>query len=97
MSGFVAWHVIGHQRRFATYLAQQRDEFGNGLSQRSAQGVPSAFSGYGEIGQGLPPYLALLGFPVMVWSRTASRRLPRSGFPWALRVSPPCLAKPKCW
>src|SRR5690242_21842057 len=26
MSGFVAWHVIGHQRRFATYQAQQREE-----------------------------------------------------------------------
>src|SRR5882757_5501801 len=51
MSGFVIWHVIWHQRRFATYLAQQRDQLWRRLRQRAAQDVPVALLGYGEIGQ----------------------------------------------
>lgn len=71
MSGFVVWHVIGHQRRFATYQVQQRNRIWQRLSQRTAQSVPIAVLGYGEIGQKVAADLALLGFPVMVWSRTA--------------------------
>jgi glyoxylate/hydroxypyruvate reductase len=71
MSGFVAWHVIGHQRRFATYLDQQRGGIWHRLSQRAAQNVPVAILGYGEIGQKVAADLAMLGFPVMAWSRTA--------------------------
>jgi glyoxylate/hydroxypyruvate reductase len=76
MSGFVVWHVIWHQRRFATYLAQQRDHIWQRLSQRSAQQVPVALLGYGEIGRKVAADLALLGFPVMVWSRTAKPTSP---------------------
>jgi glyoxylate/hydroxypyruvate reductase A len=71
MSGFVIWHVIWHQRRFKTYLDQQRDGIWQRLSQRTAQDVPVAILGYGEIGQKVAADLASLGFPVMVWSRTA--------------------------
>src|SRR5579863_4632919 len=71
MSGFVAWHVIGHQRRFGAYLDQQRDGIWQRLAQRAAQSVPVAILGYGEIGQKVAADLALLGFPVMAWSRTA--------------------------
>jgi glyoxylate/hydroxypyruvate reductase A len=71
MSGFVVWHVIWHQRRFATYLDQQRNGIWQRLSQRSAQSVPVGILGYGEIGQKVAADLALLGFPVMAWSRTA--------------------------
>ena len=71
MSGFVVWHVIGHQRRFSTYLAQQRDGRWQRLSQRRAHDVPIGILGYGEIGRRVTADLALLGFPVMVWSRTA--------------------------
>jgi len=71
MSGFVIWHVIWHQRRFKTYLDQQRDGLWQRLSQRAAQDVPVAILGYGEIGQKAAADLASLGFPVMVWSRTA--------------------------
>lgn len=71
MSGFVIWHVIWHQRRFKTYLDQQRDGIWQRLRQRSAQNVPVAILGYGEIGQKVAADLASLGFPVMVWSRTA--------------------------
>ena len=71
MSGFVVWHVIGHQRRFSAYLAQQRDGRWQRLSQRRAQDVPVGILGYGEIGRRVAADLALLGFPVMVWSRTA--------------------------
>jgi glyoxylate/hydroxypyruvate reductase A len=71
MSGFVLWHVIWHQRRFATYLDQQRDGIWRRLPQRAAQSVPVAILGYGEIGQRVAADLARLGFPVMVWSRTA--------------------------
>jgi glyoxylate/hydroxypyruvate reductase len=71
MSGFVAWHVIGHQRRFATYLDQQRDRVWHRLGQRHAQDVPVAILGYGEIGQRVAADLSQLGFPVLVWSRTA--------------------------
>lgn len=70
MSGFVLWHVIGHQRRFAAYLAQQRDQLWQRLRQRGAQDVPVALLGYGEIGQRVAADLAMLGFPVMAWSRT---------------------------
>ncbi len=71
MSGFVAWHAIGHQRRFATYLDRQRSGIWQRLSQRPAQDVPVGVLGYGEIGQKVAADLAALGFPVMVWSRTA--------------------------
>jgi glyoxylate/hydroxypyruvate reductase A len=71
MSGFVAWHVIWHQRRFATYLDQQREGVWQRLPQRAAHSVPVAILGYGEIGQRVAADLAALGFPVMVWSRSA--------------------------
>jgi glyoxylate/hydroxypyruvate reductase A len=73
MSGFVAWHVIGHQRRFATYQAQQREQRWQriGLGQRRAQDVPVGILGFGEIGRRVATDLAFLGFPVMAWSRTA--------------------------
>jgi len=71
MSGFVIWHVLSHQRRFATYLAQQRNAVWQRIRQRSAQDVPVGLLGYGEIGQRVAADLAQLGFPVMVWSRTA--------------------------
>ena len=69
MSGFVAWHVIGHQRRFATYQAQQREERWQRLGPRRAQDVPVGILGFGEIGRRVAIDLALLGFPVMAWSR----------------------------
>src|SRR6266581_964094 len=71
MSGFVVWHVIWHQRRFKTYHDQQRDGIWQRLRQRSAQDVPVAILGYGEIGQKVAADLTSFGFPVMVWSRTA--------------------------
>ncbi|ABD06355.1 D-isomer specific 2-hydroxyacid dehydrogenase, NAD-binding [Rhodopseudomonas palustris HaA2] len=70
MSGFVLWHVIWHQRRFATYLAQQRDAVWQRIRQRNPREVPVAILGYGEIGQKVAADLAALGFPVMVWSRS---------------------------
>jgi glyoxylate/hydroxypyruvate reductase A len=76
MSGFVIWHVIWHQRRFATYLAQQREAIWQRLRQRSAQSVPVGILGYGEIGQRVATDLAQLGFPVMAWSRTAKLMSP---------------------
>lgn len=76
MSGFVAWHAMGHQRRFASYLEQQRERIWRRLSQRSAQNVPVGILGYGEISQKVAADLAMLGFPVMVWSRTAKLTSP---------------------
>jgi len=71
MSGFVVWHVIWHQRRFAAYLDQQRNGIWRRLSQRPPQSVPVGILGYGEIGHKVAADLALLGFPIMAWSRTA--------------------------
>jgi glyoxylate/hydroxypyruvate reductase A len=71
MSGFIAWHAIWHQRRFRTYLDQQRAGIWQRLEQRAAHGVPVAILGFGEIGQRVAADLSLLGFPVMAWSRTA--------------------------
>jgi glyoxylate/hydroxypyruvate reductase len=76
MSGFVLWHVIWHQRRFAAYLDQQRDGIWRRQRQRAAQDVPVAILGYGEIGQRVAADLARLGFPVMVWSRSAKSTPP---------------------
>ncbi len=70
MSGFVLWNVIWHQRRFATYLAQQRDKIWERLSQRDAKDVPVGILGYGEIGRRVADDLKMLGFPVGVWSRS---------------------------
>ena len=70
MSGFVTWHVIGHQRRFATYQAQQREERWQRLGLRRAQDCPVGILGFGEIGRRVAADLALLGFPVLAWSRT---------------------------
>jgi glyoxylate/hydroxypyruvate reductase len=71
MSGFITWHVIGHQRQFPAYRAQQRDQIWRRLSQRRAQDVPVGILGFGEIGRRVAGDLALFGFPVMAWSRTA--------------------------
>jgi glyoxylate/hydroxypyruvate reductase A len=71
MAGFVIWHVIGHQRRFATYQAQQHDKVWKRLPQRAPQQVPVALLGYGAIGARVAADLAALGFPVKVWSRSA--------------------------
>jgi glyoxylate/hydroxypyruvate reductase A len=70
MSGFVIWHVIGHQRRFATYQAQQHDKVWKRLPQRSPRVVPVGLLGYGAIGARVAADLAMLGFPVKVWSRS---------------------------
>jgi glyoxylate/hydroxypyruvate reductase len=73
MSGFVAWHVISHQRSFARYGAQQCERVWQRLPQRNAQDVPVGLLGYGEIGQRVAADLAMLGFPTMCWSRTAKQ------------------------
>ncbi len=70
MSGFVLWNVIWHQRRFGTYLAQQRDKIWLRLNQRDAKDVPVGILGYGEIGRRVADDLRMLGFPVSVWSRS---------------------------
>ena len=70
MSGFVIWHAIYHQRRFSTYLGNQRGKVWQRLAQRSAQQVPVGILGYGAIGARVAADLAMLGFPVKVWSRT---------------------------
>ncbi|KMO15908.1 hydroxyacid dehydrogenase [Methylobacterium platani JCM 14648] len=70
MSGFVLWHVIGHQRRFAAYAANQRDRVWRRLYPRDASAVPVGILGYGQIGRRVAGDLAALGFPVRAWSRT---------------------------
>ena len=70
MSGFVLWHVIWHQRRFATYFTQQRERTWQRFPQRSAQDVSIGILGYGELAVVLPVILRCSGFPVNVWSRS---------------------------
>jgi len=71
MAGFVVWHVINHQRRFATFQAQQREEVWRTLPQRAASSVPVGLLGFGAMGHAVATSLLSLGFPVMAWSRTA--------------------------
>lgn len=71
MSGFVIWHAIWHQRRIGTYLANQRAQVWQRLTQRTTQEVPVGILGYGAIGARVAADLAMLGFPVKVWSRAA--------------------------
>lgn len=78
MSGFVAWHAIGHQRGFAAFRDQQRDKIWKRRDQRRASDVPVGILGSGEIGQRVARDLACLGFPVMSWSRSAKPMLPPS-------------------
>jgi|SRR5271166_6253818 len=70
MSGFIAWHVIGHQRGFNGYLVQQREHVWQRRPQRGADSVPVGILGNGEIGRKVAADLAQLGFPVMSWSRS---------------------------
>ena len=70
MSGFIAWHVIGHQRGFAHYRTQQRGHVWQRRPQRGADSVPVGILGNGAIGRKVAADLAQLGFPVMSWSRT---------------------------
>ncbi|KMO41043.1 hydroxyacid dehydrogenase [Methylobacterium variabile] len=70
MSGFVLWHVIGHQRRFQTYAENQRDRVWRRLYPRDASAVPVGLLGYGQIGRRVAADLAALGFPVRAWGRT---------------------------
>lgn len=76
MAGFVAFHVIGHQRSFAAYRQQQRDRIWRPLKQRPARDVPVGILGYGEMGRRAAALLAGLGFPVMAWSRSAKPTAP---------------------
>ncbi len=76
MAGFVAWHVIFHQRNFAAYLAQQRDRIWQTQPQRGAPSVPIGILGFGAMGRTVATQLAQLGFPVMAWSRTAQSAPP---------------------
>ncbi|UGV27757.1 glyoxylate/hydroxypyruvate reductase A [Rhodopseudomonas boonkerdii] len=71
MSGFVAWHAISHQRQMGVYRQQQRDKIWQRQPQRRAADVPVGILGYGAIGARVASDLAMLGFPVKVWSRTA--------------------------
>ena len=97
MSGFVAWHVIGHQRRFATYQAQQREERWQRLSQRRAQDVPVGILGFGEIGrQGRRrSRAAWFSGPGMEPNRQADAAR-RARLPWRRQASTPCSARPRC-
>jgi glyoxylate/hydroxypyruvate reductase A len=71
MSGFVVWNVIYHQRQFATYLQNQRDKVWKRLGGgRRPANVPVGILGYGAIGARVASDLAMLGFPVKVWSRS---------------------------
>jgi glyoxylate/hydroxypyruvate reductase A len=76
MSGFVLWHVVGHQRQMATYQAQQRDRLWLRVPQRAAREVPVAVLGFGAIGSRVAQDLAALGFPVRAWSRGPRAALP---------------------
>jgi glyoxylate/hydroxypyruvate reductase A len=71
MAGFVIWHAIWHQRNFATYFANQRERVWKRIGQRTTQEVPIGILGYGAIGARVAADLAMLGFPVKVWSRSA--------------------------
>lgn len=70
MAGFILWHVIWHQRRFASFMAQQKAKIWKRLDQRRPQTVSVALLGYGQIGQRVAEELTALGFPVLAWSRT---------------------------
>lgn len=70
MAGFIAWHVIGHQRGFGGYRAQQRDKVWQRRPQRGADSVPVGILGHGAIGRKVAADLAQLGFPVLSWSRS---------------------------
>jgi glyoxylate/hydroxypyruvate reductase len=70
MSGFVIWNAIYHQRQMGVYRQQQRDKVWQRLPQRAAREVPVGILGYGAIGARVASDLAVLGFPVKVWSRT---------------------------
>lgn len=69
MSGYVIWQVIGHQRGFSAYQAQQRAGRWQRQPQRTPGDVPVAVLGHGAIGSRVAADLAALGFPVLVWSR----------------------------
>jgi glyoxylate/hydroxypyruvate reductase A len=71
MAGFVIFHAIWHQRHFATYFANQRERVWKRIGQRTMQEVPVGILGYGAIGARVAADLAMLGFPVNVWSRSA--------------------------
>jgi glyoxylate/hydroxypyruvate reductase A len=71
MAGFVIFHAIWHQRHFATYFANQRERVWKRIGQRTMQEVPVGILGYGAIGARVAADLAILGFPVNVWSRSA--------------------------
>lgn len=70
MAGFVAWHVIGHQRRFADYATNQRAAAWRRLNPRRPGDVPVGLLGYGHMGRRVGAALAVLGFPVLAWGRT---------------------------
>lgn len=69
MAGYVIWQVIGHQRGFAAYQAQQRAALWRKQRQRPPGDVPVAILGCGAIGSRVATDLAALGFPVLAWSR----------------------------
>lgn len=64
MAGFVAWQVLWHHRRFATYLRQQRQHRWQNLVYRPPQEVRVTLLGYGRMGQAVARALRPMGYRV---------------------------------
>jgi glyoxylate/hydroxypyruvate reductase A len=71
MSEWVVQHCLMHLRQHRAYEAQKREHIWRSLDQPSAGDVRVGIMGLGVLGQDAARKLAMLGFPVSGWSRTA--------------------------
>ncbi len=75
MSEYVILHVLRFTRRMPEILANQRRRKWRYLPPPDTEGTPVGIMGLGELGADAGRKLAMLGFPVLGWSRT-EKRLP---------------------
>ncbi len=72
MSEYVVWQVLDHHRKGRDYRARQAAGlWQEDLSQKAAADLTVGIMGLGELGSDAAAKLAVLGFKVTGWSRTA--------------------------
>ena len=82
MTEWVVLQVLFQHRQMAAYQAQQRGKIWRDLPQKPASAVNVGVLGIGALGESAGSALAMMGFQVAGWSRTAEIRRPLRDVPW---------------
>lgn len=71
IAAFAMWHIIGWQRRLASYPAQQKRKEWNPINRTAPSSFPVGILGYGHMGATLARRLHDLNYPVTAYASNA--------------------------